>query len=65
MKSIKVNPDQTGWVSIDGDVKTIVAHFKDGHTETFSMVEFLVAHKAHKQVIQIDCYKEDEEIKEE
>ena len=63
MKTIKVNPNETGWLRIDGDVKTIVAHFKDGHKETFSLVQFLVAKKAHKNVIQIDCYKEGEEIK--
>ena len=64
MKSVKINPDKTGWTKVSGDTKTIVAHFKDGHKETFTLFEFLMAHKAHKYVIQIDCYKEGEEIKE-
>ena len=65
MKSVKMNPDKTGWATFPGDTKTIVAHFKDGHKETFTLVDFLMAHKTRKQVIQIDCYKEGEEIKEE
>lgn len=63
MKSIKVNPDKTGWTKIDGDVKTIVVHFKNGHKEAVSLVDFLVSTKAHKQIVQIDCYKEGEEVK--
>lgn len=62
MITIKTNPDKTGWTRIDGDTKTIVAHFKDGHKETFSLVDFLIATKAHKHVVQIDCYKEGEDI---
>lgn len=42
MKTIKINPDETGWIKIDGSVKTVVAHFKDGHKETFSLVDFLI-----------------------
>lgn len=64
MKTIKINPDETGWVGIEGGTETIVAHFKDGHKETFTLVDFLMAHKVRKQVVQIDCYKEGEEIKE-
>ena len=61
MKTIKINPDETGWVKIDGSVRTIVAHFKDGHKETFSLVDFLTF-KHRKLVVQIDCYEEGEEI---
>ena len=63
MKTIKINPDETGWVKIDGSVRTIVAHFKDGHKETFSLVDFLTF-KRRNLVVQIDCYEEGEEIKE-
>ena len=66
MKSVKVNPDKTRWTTFPGDTKTIIAHFKDGHKEKFTLVEFLllVAKKAYKNVIQLDFYKEGEEIKE-
>ena len=63
MKTIKINPDETGWVKIDGSVRTIVAHFKDGHKETFSLVDFLTF-KRRNLVVQIDCYEEGEKIKE-
>ena len=64
MKSVKVNPETTGWTTFPGDTATIIAHFKGGHKERFTLVEFLVAKKAHKHVVQLDCYKEGEEIKE-
>ena len=63
MKTIKISPDKKGWVKIDGKVRTIVAHFKDGHKETFSLVDFLVF-KHRNRVVQIDCYEEGEDIKE-
>ena len=64
MKTIKFNPKETGWVSIDGDVKTIVAHFNDGHKETMSLLDFVAINKRKKnKIVQIDCYKEGEEIK--
>ena len=70
MRTIKINPDETGWIKIDGSVKTVVAHFKDGHKETFSLVDFLIFKQKnhvvqpHDKVIvvQIDCYEEGEEI---
>ena len=38
MKTIKINPKETGWVSIPCDIKTIVAHFNDGHKETMPLL---------------------------
>lgn len=61
MESYKVNNKETGWLRISGDTRTIVAHFKDGHTEKFSLPDFLVMGKRTlNKVIQIDCYKEGE-----
>ena len=59
MKKIKINPNKTGWVKFDGSVKTIVAHFKDGHKETFSTVDFLMFRRKNL-IVQIDCYDEGE-----
>lgn len=64
MKAIKFNPDETGWVEIPGDTKIVVAHFKDGHKETFTTSGYLTAPpKLRKKVIQIDCYAEGEELR--
>lgn len=64
MKTIKFNPKETGWITIDGDVKTIVAHFNDSHKETMSIFDFATMGKRKKnKIVQIDCYKEGEEIK--
>ena len=64
MKTIKINPKETGWISIPGDTKTIVAHFNDGHKETFHTFHFATIGKRKKnKIVQIDCYKEGEEIK--
>lgn len=63
MITIKIDPDKTGWVKIDGTVRTIVAHFKDGHKETFSLVDYLT-YRRKNDVVKIDCYGEGEEIKE-
>lgn len=64
MKTIKFNPKETGWIRIDGGVKTIVAHFNDGHKETMSLLDFVTINKRKKnKMVQIDCYKEGEEIK--
>jgi hypothetical protein len=41
-----------------------VAHFRDGHKEKMSLVEFLVMGRKRNQVKRIDCYEEGEEIKE-
>ena len=64
MKTIKFYPKETGWIRIDGSVKTIVAHFNDGHKETMSPLDFVTINKRKKnKIVQIDCYKEYEEIK--
>lgn len=63
MKTIKTNFKETGWLTIDGDVKWIVAHFADGHKETLSVVSFLTLGKRKQdKLVQIDCYNEGEEI---
>lgn len=63
MKTIKFNPKETGWISIDGDVITIVAHFNDGHKETISFLDFVtISKRKYNKIVQIDCYKEGEEI---
>ena len=64
MKTIKLNPKETGWIPIDGDIKTIVAHFNDGHKETMSLLCFVtISKRKRNKIMQIDCYKEGEEIK--
>lgn len=42
MKTIKINPKETGWTRIDGNTKTIVAHFDDGHKETMSLIDYMI-----------------------
>jgi hypothetical protein len=54
--------NETGWQSIPGGTRTIVAHYEDGHKQTFDLVDFLVLRNKRK-IIQIDCYQENEEIK--
>lgn len=64
MKTIKFNPKETGWVRIDGDVKTIVAHFNNGEKETMNIIDFVIMDRSwYNKIVQIDCYKEGEEIK--
>ena len=64
MKTIKFNPKETGWIPVDGDVKMIVAHFDDGHKETMSLLDLVIMNKRKiNKIMQIDCYKEGEEIK--
>ena len=60
MKSYKIDPKAKGWMGISGDIKVIVAHYKDGHTETMKVIEFAAYPKKRKNVIQIDCYTEEE-----
>ena len=55
--------NETGWQSIPGGTHTIVAHFRDGHKEKMSLVDFLVMGRKRNQVKRIDCYEEGEEIK--
>ena len=64
MITIKINPNETGWTRIDGNTKTIVAHFDDGHKETMSLIDYITAARKSQHVVQIDCYTDGEEIKE-
>ena len=61
MTSYKVDFKKTGWQEIPTGTRTIVAHYEDGHKQTFDLVDFLVLRNKRK-IVQIDCYKEDEEI---
>ena len=64
MKTIKINPKETVWTSIEADVATIVVHFNDGSKEIMSLFDFITINKRKKnKVVQIDCYKNGEEIK--
>ncbi len=66
MKSYKIDPQQTGWQSVPGGTKVVVAHFKDGHKENMELFEFLTCGRRKlKNIIQIACYTEGEEIVEE
>lgn len=60
MKSYRINQNDRGWMSISGDVAVIVAHYKDGHKETMKVIEFAAYPEKRRNVIQIDCYTEDE-----
>ena len=63
MTSIEVNNTVTGWVAIPPKTERIVAHFKDGHTEIVSLVEYITMEKRKKNLVnQIDCYLESEEL---
>ena len=63
MKTIKFNPKETGWIPIDGDVATIVSHFNNGEKETMNIIDFVTMNrKKYNKIVQIDCYKEGEEI---
>jgi hypothetical protein len=64
MKTIKINPKETGWTRIDGNTKTIVAHFDDGRKETMSLIDYITAVCQSQHVVQIDCYTEGEEVME-
>ena len=62
MKSIKFNPKETGWVSIDGDVVTVVVHFNNGEKETMNTTDFVTMNRRkYNKIVQIDCYKEGEQ----
>ena len=63
MKTIKFNPKENGWLRIDGDVETIVAHFENGGKETMNFMGFATMNKRKfNKIVQIGCYKEGEEI---
>ena len=57
MKSFILS-NETGWLEIPGDTKLVIAHYKDGHTERFTIVEFLAMKK--DKIARIDCYAENE-----
>lgn len=63
MKIIKINPNKTGWTCIDGNTKTIVAHFDDCHKETMSLIDYMTAARKRQHVVQIDCYADGEETR--
>lgn len=64
MKTIKINPKETGWIPIDGDVATVVVHFNNGEKETINIIDFVTMNRRkYNKIVQIDCYKEGEEIK--
>ena len=57
VRSYDINPLDTGWQSIDGNITGIVAHFEDGHEERMPMIEFLTLGKKKKNdLVKIDCY---------
>ena len=60
MKSYKIDQKKKGWMSISGDTKVIVAHYKDGHTEKMELFEYMAYPKRRKNVVKIDCYTEEE-----
>lgn len=63
MESYKLDPTQTGWIAIKGNVETIVAYFNDGHKETMPLLKFIAMNsRKRRKVIQIDCYTKGEKI---
>lgn len=60
MKTYFIDPRERGWMSISGDVKVIVAHYKDGHKEKMGLMDYVSNPRRRKNVVQIDCYTEDE-----
>lgn len=60
MKTYKIDPKAKGWMGISGDTAFVVAHYKDGHTETMELFEYLAYPRKRRSVIQIDCYTEEE-----
>ncbi len=63
MTSIKFDNTETGWIEIPGTTEKIVAHFKDGHTETMELIDFATMKKRKKDLVcQIDCYTAIEQV---
>ena len=61
MVSCEFDDSKTGWLEIPGGTKTIVAHHKDGHKDTMSLVDFVcLGRRAKKTIVRIDCYQEGE-----
>ena len=63
MESHKIDNTKTGWDTIPGNTKVIVAHYKDGHTEHLEVWQFIAMGRKRDKIVQIDCYGPDEEIK--
>ena len=60
MKTYEVN-NGAGYISLPATVKKVVAHFKDGHTEEYSLLDFLVLKvRVKKRIVSIDCYDEND-----
>ena len=55
---------ETGWGTIPGDTKVIVAHFNDGHTERMEVWQFIALGRKRNKIQKIDCYTAGETIKE-
>ena len=63
MQTIKFDSKKTEWVVLPGGTRQVVAHFDDGHKETFDLVDFLVLKKGIKdKIVSIDCYEEGEKV---
>lgn len=60
MKTYKIDPNKTGWMTISSEYSVVVAHYKDGHTEKMPLIDYVAYPKKRKNVIQIDCYTEEE-----
>lgn len=59
VQSLDIDNTKTEWMSIDGNITGVEAHFKDGHTEKMLIEEFLTISKQKKNaIVKIDCYKE-------
>ena len=66
MKTYQIDPNKTEWLRLDGQVSVIVAHFKDGHKEKFSLIDFVtLTRRRQRQITRIDCYNKGEKIDEE
>lgn len=64
MQSIKFDNKVTGWVSLPGGTRKVVAHFNDGNKETYDLVDFLTLKKrTMDKIVSIDVYQEGEAIK--
>ncbi len=64
MTTYKLDHKGDGWISIPGNTKIIVAHFKDGHTEKLEPWQFAAMGRKRSKVERIDCYTAGETIKE-
>lgn len=57
VRTYEIDPNEDGWISIDGNITGIVAYFNDGHTEKMQTEAFLgIGKKKKKALVKIDCY---------